>query len=75
MKVREEALQNELQVMRLSLLKINECHCNSNGSNKQSNGTTNDEMVKFNELMLAINKTFFSFRIMSQIHQHAHGKH
>lgn len=41
--MREEALQSELQVMRLALLKTNDFQVN--GNTKQSNGTTIDDVV------------------------------
>jgi hypothetical protein len=41
--MREEALKNELQVMRLALLKTNDCSCN--GSKPSSNGTATDDTV------------------------------
>lgn len=44
--LKEEALQNELQIMRLALLKSNSCPCNGYSSKGGGGATNSEDAVK-----------------------------
>lgn len=61
LKIKEEALQNELQIMRLALLKNTTCSCSCNGVSKLGATNTDDVVSRFVSMGCFKKSKYFPF--------------